>query len=77
MNYIKSLLFLSFLLIGACAPKVGKETSSAGNPPSDFRAAAPKAGPARQVEIGKSNQFTLANGLKVIVVENHKLPPAR
>ena len=35
---------------------------------------APKAGPARPVKIGTSHQFTLANGLKVIVVENHKLP---
>ena len=35
---------------------------------------APTAGPARPVKIGTSHQFTLANGLKVIVVENHKLP---
>jgi len=40
----------------------------------DFRKAAPKAGPAPKIELGKAEQFTLKNGLKVIVVENHKLP---
>lgn len=40
----------------------------------DFRSSAPKPGPARKIELGKSEQFTLKNGLEVIVVENHKLP---
>lgn len=40
----------------------------------DFRSSAPKPGPAPKIELGKSEQFTLANGLEVIVVENHKLP---
>jgi predicted Zn-dependent peptidase len=35
---------------------------------------APKAGPAPKIELGKAEQFTLENGLKVLVVENHKLP---
>lgn len=72
MKYIHSLLV--FLIVGmiACAPKVAKETST--DAAKDFRSMAPAAGPARPIEIGKSNQFTLANGLKVIVVENHKLP---
>ena len=34
----------------------------------------PKSGPAPTVNIGKSNEFKLKNGLTVIVVENHKLP---
>lgn len=34
----------------------------------------PKPGPAPKVNIGKAEKFTLDNGLKVIVVENHKLP---
>ncbi len=34
----------------------------------------PKPGPAPTVNIGKPQRFTLANGLKVMVVENHKLP---
>ncbi|HZV71805.1 MAG TPA: insulinase family protein [Saprospiraceae bacterium] len=75
MNYIKSLILLGIITIASCAPKMAKETTSGDDAASkDFRAMAPKAGPARQIEIGKSTQYTLANGLKVIVVENHKIP---
>jgi predicted Zn-dependent peptidase len=75
MRYIKSLLFLTIVLMVSCAPKVGKETTSSANTGAgDFRTVAPKPGPARIIEIGKSSTFTLANGLKVVVVENHKLP---
>lgn len=38
------------------------------------RSKAPEAGPAPKVQIGESQSFTLKNGLKVLVVENHKLP---
>ncbi len=34
----------------------------------------PKPGPAPVVNLGKSHEFKLSNGLTVIVVENHKLP---
>ena len=34
----------------------------------------PKPGPAPTVNIGKPQQFTLPNGMKVMVVENNKLP---
>lgn len=40
----------------------------------DFRKNAPKPGPAPKIELGTYQEFTLANGLKVIAVENHKLP---
>lgn len=40
----------------------------------DVRAAAPKAGPAPKIQIGKAETFKLDNGLTVIVMENHKLP---
>ena len=40
----------------------------------DFRKNAPKPGPAPKVKLGETQNFTLDNGLKVIVVENHKLP---
>ncbi len=40
----------------------------------DFRKNPPKPGPAPKVKLGETNQFKLDNGLKVIVVENHKLP---
>lgn len=38
------------------------------------RSVQPKPGPAPTVNIGKSKNFELPNGLKVMVVENHKLP---
>jgi predicted Zn-dependent peptidase len=38
------------------------------------RTQAPKPAPAREVKIGDYQSFTLKNGLKVFVVENHKLP---
>jgi len=34
----------------------------------------PKPGPAPEIKIGKPKTFELSNGLKVLVVENHKLP---
>lgn len=40
----------------------------------DWRSNVPKPGPAPKIQIGDSETFTLDNGLKVIVVENHKLP---
>lgn len=38
------------------------------------RSIRPKAGPAPEITIGEHQSFTLDNGLKVIVVENHKIP---
>lgn len=38
------------------------------------RTKAPKAGPAPKIQLGDYDTFTLKNGLKVLVVENHKLP---
>lgn len=38
------------------------------------RSIQPKPGPAPEFKIGESKLFTLDNGLKVIVVENHKTP---
>jgi predicted Zn-dependent peptidase len=38
------------------------------------RSARPKPGPAPEIKLGKTESFTLANGMKVFVVENHKLP---
>jgi hypothetical protein len=34
----------------------------------------PKSGPAPKININKPQTFALPNGLKVLVVENHKLP---
>ncbi|NQX99480.1 MAG: insulinase family protein, partial [Flavobacteriales bacterium] len=38
------------------------------------RSKRPVAGAAPEIKLGKIESFTLANGLKVFVVENHKLP---
>lgn len=38
------------------------------------RSIKPKAGAAPVIKLGKTQSFTLENGLKVFVVENHKLP---
>ncbi|MCG1034881.1 M16 family metallopeptidase [Polaribacter sargassicola] len=38
------------------------------------RSIQPKPGPAPKVKLGKSEKFTLSNGLQIIMVENHKLP---
>jgi len=38
------------------------------------RSVRPKPGPAPEIKLGKTESFTLANGMKVFVVENHKLP---
>ena len=40
----------------------------------DFRNQAPAPGPAPKIVLGEAKEVTFKNGLKVIVVENHKLP---
>ncbi len=44
------------------------------NAQEDFRKQAPPPGDPRTIEIGDYESFTLDNGLRVIVVENHKIP---
>ena len=38
------------------------------------RSVKPKPGPAPEIKLGKTESFTLPNGMQVFVVENHKLP---
>tara|TARA_R110002096_G_scaffold169779_3_gene341509 strand:- start:15759 stop:17840 length:2082 start_codon:yes stop_codon:yes gene_type:complete len=38
------------------------------------RSVMPEAGPVPKIDLGETQSFTLENGLKVFVVENHKLP---
>ena len=80
-NYIY-VFILAGLLCSQCSPKVGEVVQpdvmqKEVVPEIDteaWRSAAPKAGQARKVEMGEYNVFDMANGMKVIVVENHKLP---
>ena len=77
------------MLAFACTPKTGSKTvattvepmKSEGAAPKipipsgeNIRAKAPEAGEAPKIQIGKAETFSLENGLKVILVENHKLP---
>ncbi len=85
---MKNIFFLSFLALvffTQCTPKTGevaKKTEDLKNKTEDvvkeavgdFRSGAPAPGPAPKIELGTYEQFELQNGLKVIVVENHKLP---
>lgn len=58
-NYI--LLFVAILFFGSANAQVD-------------RTKAPEAGPAPKVQMGDFKTFTLKNGLKVLLVENHKIP---
>lgn len=62
-NYLSSLFLCGSMMLA----------SAAGAQEVD-RSKAPEPGPAPKINIKKSQNFELANGLKVIVVENHKLP---
>jgi predicted Zn-dependent peptidase len=62
MKQYISLIFILFFFLGQ------------GISQEDFRKNAPAPGPAPRIAFGKANQFRLKNGLRVIVVENHKLP---
>ncbi len=57
-------------------PMIDKGTEMVKDAASDvaWRSGAPKPGEARPIQLGKANSFDLDNGLKVIVVENHKIP---
>jgi len=72
--FLASLVFLSV----QCTPKIGEKLETVPEVVKDnteaWRSSAPEAGPARKVQLGEYNVFDMANGLKVIVVENHKLP---
>jgi zinc protease len=74
----KYILLLSAILVfSQCTKKVAETvttTPTAQDPTKAWRNKAPGPGAARPVELGTYTDFELANGLKVIVVENHKLP---
>jgi len=58
---IISFLIISFLIAGNASAQLD-------------RSIRPEPGPAPEIKIGEHHSFTLDNGLKVIVVENHKVP---
>jgi predicted Zn-dependent peptidase len=61
----KQILILAILCFVLCLPSFAQKID---------RSKAPQGSIAPKIQLGKSQSFVLANGLKVYVVENHKLP---
>lgn len=69
------LIILSALIFSQCSKKTTEAVSNSGMKNNEvFRKTAPAPAAARPINLGTYSSFTLANGLNVIVVENHKLP---
>lgn len=70
-----SILFLGLFAIQVLAQKAKPQTTTAPAKAEKIdRSKRPVPGPAPEIKLGKIESFTLENGLKVFVVENHKLP---
>ncbi len=72
---------IALFLVAACSTPQATADKVAEKPMAeietmkdDFRSMAPKAGPAPEIKLGDFQDFTLDNGLQVVLVENHKLP---
>ena len=67
---------ISFIASTSFAQKTVKKAAPKATAPTTVldRSIRPKAGPAPTININKPQSFVLKNGLKVLVVENHKLP---
>ena len=82
-KYSIYILFLGLLFV-QCSKKTTEvmtnevpsksEVTSTASESIAWRSSAPGAGPARAIKLGDYTSFDLENGLKVIVVENHKIP---
>ncbi|OAV44371.1 insulinase family protein [Lewinella sp. 4G2] len=62
-------IFNGFLALLLCTCVSAQMTAQ-----EDFRKMAPKPGEAPEIQLGDFQDFTLDNGLQVVLVENHKLP---
>jgi len=63
IQYMKKIIYIVFALLLTLSVQAQID-----------RSVQPKPGPAPSVNLGKPKSFELPNGLKVLVVENHKLP---
>lgn len=70
MKFIYTLL--AALLVSTAIAQPSKKTTPKATPLD--RSIVPQPGPAPKIQIGKATVNKLDNGMKVIVVENHKLP---
>ena len=68
-------LAIALLPLLACAPGAFPQTSSKAAPPASWRDL--KFPALRQIQIPKVDEFTLPNGMKVYILENHELPTVR
>ncbi|MCC6463536.1 MAG: insulinase family protein [Saprospiraceae bacterium] len=77
-KYLQMLAAAVFLTATFHTPLSAQQTKSGAPvipiPSGEIRKSSPKAGSAPKIQIGKAETTKLANGLTVIVVENHKLP---
>ena len=82
MKKLFSTILTGAFIVGACfstagslsAQTTGMKAPKIPIPTGDVRKQAPQPGTPPKIQIGKAETFQLDNGLKVIVVENHKLP---
>ncbi len=73
-NTIYLITLLSLLLVN-CSPKTAEIIAPVlAENTQEWRSSVPSPSAPRAVKMGEYNVFDMANGLKVIVVENHKLP---
>ena len=72
MNKFISALAIIIIFCQCSKKTVESVTSTATN--KEWRKMAPQPAAARDIQLGAYTTFDLPNGLKVIVVENHKLP---
>lgn len=68
------LLFSISILLVQCGKKTTEAMTKVDAPDITWRSQAPAPSAPRPVALGSYHSFDLDNGLKVIVVENHKLP---
>jgi predicted Zn-dependent peptidase len=61
-------------MFAQCSKKTTDVVQTVKGPDKTWRKTAPAPAAARDIKLGDYSSFDLANGLKVIVVENHKLP---
>ena len=70
-----SLVVLSSLMLAAQPKTVAPKSAVKPVPAKEIdRSKAPVAGPAPKIQVGQYQSFDLPNGMKVFVVENHKIP---
>jgi len=68
------IFLLSIFVAGCSTTKKGTQSADQNMKQAFDRNLQPGPGPAPKINLGKPKTFTLDNGLKVLVVENHKLP---